>query len=103
MSEHGEGFVGVYKGGELRVIAGGAKGGIRMSGWCVLVAQPCEMPSANLQEIAFYPFKNLCLDTSRNDTCQTEKPEDNLHFRALRNHIFDCSDLVCYIIRRKEI
>ena len=31
VSEHGEGLFGVYREEELRVITGGAKGGIRMS------------------------------------------------------------------------
>jgi len=55
----------------------------------VRVEQQARKFHANLQEIALYSIKNLCLDATRRDACQTQKPHDYLHFCALRNHILD--------------
>ena len=74
MSEPGEGLVEVRKGERLRAITGGAKGDTRRSRRRVLGKQQVGKPGTNLQEVALYPLQNLCLDTSRSDTCQTEKP-----------------------------
>ena len=76
VSEPGEGLVGVYKGEGLRVITEGARGGTRMSGRRASGKKVVEKPRTDLQEIALYPVENLCLYTSRSDTCQTEESQD---------------------------
>ena len=71
--------------------------------WGVRVERQTGRLNANLQEIALYTFKNLRLDATRCNACQTQKPHDCLHFCSLRNHILDRGNLIRHIVRRKEI